>query len=210
MFKKCLLLLLTTILYSTFVSAQRPELVPAEKKPKEFLEYYIGEYKFKERNNWVTFGFGPNFYPSISNFVNANMSLDFHYFDKLDRLWNVGYRAHTQNYLAFGGASVYLHELKMTRGIYRVEKQYWKFAGFVGPSVGYTNYYPTDTLKTISGEKTFGVGIQMQAEIIYKPVYDFGIALIPFVNINTTQTVAGITLCIYGSNALVHKPRSND
>ena len=85
MFKKCLLLLLTTILYGTFVRAQRPELVPAEKKTKEFLEYYIGEYKFKERNNWVTFGFGPNFYPSISNFVNANMSLDFHYFDKLGR-----------------------------------------------------------------------------------------------------------------------------
>lgn len=198
-------ILFVFLLISCAVLAQKPELVPAEKKPKEFLEYYIGNYKFKERNNWVTFGFGPNFYPSYANFVNANMSLDFHYFDKQDRLWNVGYSAHTQNYLAFGGASVYLHELKFGRGVYRMEKQYWKFAAFVGPSLGYTNYYPTDTLKTISGEKTFGVGIQAQGEIIFKPVYDFGVALVPFVNFNTTQTVVGITLCIYGSNAMVKK-----
>ncbi len=208
MFNKSLAFFLIGFVYCINVYAQKPELVPAEKKTKEFLEYYIGEYKFKERNNWVTFGFGPNVYPSISNFVNANMSIDYHYFDKLDRLWNVGYRAHTQNYLAFGGASVYLHEFKFSRGIYRVEKQYWKFAGFVGPSLGYTNYYPTDTLRTISGEKSFGIGIQVQAEIIFKPVYDFGVALVPFVNVNTTQTVAGITLCIYGSNALVRKPKN--
>jgi hypothetical protein len=201
--KFCFLFTLLSFCLIGTVLAQKPELVPAEKKPKEFLEYYIGEYKFKERNNWVTFGFGPNFYPSISNFVNANMSLDLHYFDKQDRLWNIGYRAHTQNYLAFGGASVYLHELKFGRGVYRVEKQYWKYAAFIGPSFGYTNYYPTDTLKTISGEKTFGVGIQAQAEIIFKPIYDFGIAIVPFVNFNTTQTVAGITLCVYGSNAMI-------
>lgn len=207
MLKPKYLLFLLFLSLSYWANAQKPELVPAEKKPKEFLEYYIGEYKFKERNNWFTFGFGPNFYPSISNFVNANMNVDFHYFDKLDRLWNVGYRANTQNYLAVGGASVYLHELKYGRGVYRVEKQYWKFAAFVGPAITYTNYYPTDTLKTIAGDKTFGVGIQAQAEIIYKPIYDFGIALTPFVNINTAQSVVGISLSIYGSNALVKKPR---
>jgi hypothetical protein len=203
MHKSFLILLFVLMTAVGITKAQKPELVPAEKKPKQFLEYYIGNDKFKERNNWVTFGFGPNFYPSINNFVNANMSLDLHYFDKQDRLWNVGYRANTQDYLVFGGATVYLHELKLGRGIYRVEKQYWKYAAFIGPSIGYTNYYPTDTTKSISGKRTIGIGVQAQAEIVFKPVYDFGIALIPFVSFNTTQTVMGITLCVYGSNALV-------
>lgn len=200
--KSSIFIFLFTLL--SFISkAQKPEYVPTEKEPKKFLEYYIGEYKFKERNNWITFGFGPNFYPSISNFVNANMSLDIHFFDKQDRLWNAGYQAHSRNYLAYGGASIYLHELKFGRNLYRVEKQYWKVAAFAGPSIGYSNYFPTDTTKTINGDKEIGVGLQAKVELIYKPVYDFGIAIVPFVNVNTIQTVAGITICVYGSNALV-------
>lgn len=188
---------------SSFVFAQKPDLVPTEKKPKQFLEYYIGDYKFKERNNWFLFGFGPTFYPSISNINNANFSVDYHFFDKKDRLWHTGYRAITQEYLAFGGATIYLHELKMGTGLFRVEKQYWKLAGFAGPSLDYASYYPMDTTKSISGKKTFGVGVQAQVEFMIKPVYDFGIAISPFVNINTVQTVAGITISVYSSNAMV-------
>ena len=49
---------------------------PVADKPKEkkvFEDYYIGDYRFKSRNNWVLFGFGPNFKPSLPNFTNANM-----------------------------------------------------------------------------------------------------------------------------------------
>lgn len=183
--------------------AQRPDFIKKkeDKKPYVFLEYYIGKDKFKERNNYFTLGFGPNFYPSLKNITNANMSVDYHYFDKKDRMWNAGYRASTNGYLAFGGAIIYLHELKFGRGLYRVEKQYWKFAGYIGPSLDYTTYYPTDTTKSIKGEKSFGVGVQFKTDFIYKPVYDFGIAVSPFVNINTVQSVVGITLSVYGSNA---------
>lgn len=198
-------LLLISFLFfiSAYSFAQKPELVPTEKKPKQFLEYYIGDYKFKERNNWFLFGFGPTFYPSIPNINNANFSVDYHFFDKKDRLWSGGYSAITQEYLAFGGATIYLHELKFSRGLYRVEKQYWKFAGFIGPSIDYAAYYPTDTTKSIAGTRTFGVGIQAQTEFIFKPVYDFGIAVSPFINVNTVQTVAGITISIYSSNAMI-------
>lgn len=191
------------MLCAEFLFAQKPDFVrkQQEKKPYVFLEYYIGKDKFKERNNWFTIGFGPNLYPSIKNFTNGNMSIDYHFFDKKDRMWNAGYRASTNGYLAFGGASIYLHELKFGRGVYRVEKQYWKFAGYIGPNFDFTSYYPTDTLKTISGVRTYGVGIQLKADIIYKPVYDFGIALSPFVNVNTIQSVIGITFSVYGSNA---------
>lgn len=188
---------------ATLVFAQKPEFVPTEKKPKQFLEYYIGDYKFKERNNWFLLGFGPTFYPNIPSITNANFSVDYHYFDKKDRLWHAGYSAITQEYLALGGATIYLHELKYGRGLYRVEKQYWKMAGFIGPSFDYASYYPMDTTKSIAGKRTFGVGIQAQAEFIYKPVYDFGIAISPFININTVQTVAGITISVYTSNAMV-------
>lgn len=191
------------LILTSFVYAQKLDLVPTEKKPKQFLEYYIGDYKFKERNNWFLFGFGPTFYPSIPNINNANFAVDYHFFDKKDRLWNGGYRAITQEYLAFGGATIYLHELKFGRGVYRVEKQYWKFAGFVGPSFNYAAYYPLDTAKSIQGTKTIGVGLQAQAEIIFKPVYDFGIAVSPFISVNTVQNAIGVTISIYSSNAMV-------
>lgn len=179
----------------------------AEKPKKKFLEYYIGDYKFKERNNYFLFGSGPNFYPNYKNFVNSNLSLDFHYFDKKDRQWLLGYQLHSQEYLILGGASIYLNSFKFGRSVYRVEKQYWKFAGFIAPTFTFSNFFPADTLRTIAGKTSYGVGIQIQPEIIFKPVYDFGIALSPFVNFNTVQTVAGITLSIYGSNALVKKMR---
>lgn len=185
------------------VKAQKTDSTAAATSTKKFLEYYIGEYKFKERNNWFLFGFGPTLYPNIKNINNANFSVDYHFFDKKDRLWHAGYSAITQEYLVLGGGTIYLHELKFSRGVHRVEKQYWKFASFIGPSLNYTSYYPTDTLKSIKAEKTFGVGIQAQTEIIFKPVYDFGISMSPFVNINTVQNVFGITISVYSSNALV-------
>ncbi len=188
---------------TSFVYAQKLALVPAEKKPKQFLEYYIGDYKFKERNNWFLFGFGPTFIPNIPKINNANFSVDYHFFDKKDRLWHAGYSAITQEYLAFGGATIYLNELKLSRGVYRVEKQYWKAAGFIGPSFDYAAYYPLDTARSIKGDGTLGIGIQAQFEFVYKPVYDFGIAITPFINVNTVQSVAGITLSIYSSNAMI-------
>lgn len=198
-------------------NAQNYPMVPAPKKDieetkvdkpkKKFEEYYIGDYKFKERNNYFLFGAGPNFYPNYKNFVNSNLSLDFHYFDKKDRQWIVGYQSHSQEYLIFGGASIYLNSFKFGRSLYRVENQYWKFAGYIAPTFDFASYYPADTLKTFSGKTTYGVGIQIQPEIIFKPVYDFGIALSPFVNFNTVQTVAGITISVYGSNALIKKMR---
>jgi hypothetical protein len=47
--------------------------------------------------------------------------------------------------------------------------------------------------------------LQAQLQFIVKPVYDFGFSISPFVNVNTVQTVAGITLAIYGSNAMERK-----
>ncbi len=182
-------------------------VVKAEKPKKKFLEYYIGDYKFKERNNYFLFGAGPTFYPNYKNFVNSNMSIDFHFFDKKDRQWMLGYQAQSQEYLILGGALIYLNTFKFGRTVYRYESQYWKFAGVIAPTFNFASYYPSDTVKTLSGKTTYGVGIQIQPEIIFKPVYDFGIALSPFVNINTVQTVAGLTISIYGSNALVKKMR---
>lgn len=195
----------TVLASSIGAFAQKPDLVPTKKEPKKLLEYYIGEYKFKERNNWFLFGFGPTFYPSIKNINNANFNVDYHYFDKKDRLWFAGYRAITQEYLAFGGGTIYLHDFKFGRSVYRIEKQYWKLAGFVGPSFNYAAYYPLDTVKSLKGDKTIGVGIQAQAEIILKPVYDFGISFTPFINFNTIQPVAGLSICIYASNAMIRK-----
>lgn len=191
--------------FNQVANAQKPELVPTKKEPKKFLEYYIGDYKFKERNNWVLFGFGPTFYPVIKNINNANFCVDYHFFDKKDRLWFTGYRAITQEYLALGGGTIYLHDFKFGRSVYRIEKQYWKVAGFIGPSFNYAAYYPLDTARSIKGDKTFGVGIQAQAEIILKPVYDFGISVTPFINYNTIQPVAGLTISVYGSNAMIRK-----
>ncbi len=200
---KTLLSIFLFLFLSSSIFAQQSKVDSTEKKPKKFLEYYIGDYKFKERNNWFLFGFGPTFFPSIPNINNANFSMDYHFFDKSDRLWQAGYSAITQEYLAFGGATVYLHELKFGRGVYRTESQYWKLAGFVGPSIDYASYYPLDTTKSIKGTKSIGVGIQAQMEFIFKPVYDFGIALTPFININTVQSVAGITISVYSSNAMI-------
>lgn len=192
-----------------FVKAPKKEAdtVLKEKPKKKFLEYYIGDYKFKQRNNYFLFGSGPNFSPHYKNFVNSNMSIDFHYYDKKDRQWMVGYQAHSQDYLILGGASIYLNSIKYGRSLYTLETQYWKFAGIVAPNFVFSSFYPSDTVKTLSGVRTYGIGLQIQPEIIFKPVYDFGIALSPFININTIQTVTGITISIYGSNAMVKKMR---
>lgn len=195
------------LLLCFFEQSVAQDQVPAQSntKPKKvFEEYYIGEYRFKTRNNWVLFGFGPNVKPSLPNFTNANMELSFNYYDRLDRLWQLSYQASTLNYLAFGGATVYLNSFNVGRGKV-IEKQYYKIAAFAGPSLVYTNYYPNDSTKTINQDKTFGLGIQGQLQFIIKPVYDFGISISPFVNINTVQSVAGITLSIYGSNAMERK-----
>ncbi len=194
-------------LFILSASAQKEtDSLKAAKPKKVFPEYVIGDYQFKTRNNWLLFGFGPNFVPTLSNFTNANMQIDFNYYDKMDRLWQVGYTASTLDYIAFGGATIYLHSINVGRGKV-IEKQYWKAAAFVGPSLVYTNYYPFDSTKTINETKTFGVGIQAQVQFVLKPVYDFGVAFAPFINVNTAQTVAGISICIYGSNALVRKVR---
>jgi hypothetical protein len=178
----------------------------SSKKKREYLQYNIGPYKFKERNNYLTFGFGANFYPSLVNpDDNGNFSIDLHFFDKQDRFWHVGYQSNAQSYLFSSGNFVYLHALKMSRALYHREKQYFKVAAFIGPSFDYTRYYPTDTVKSLAAEPSFGVGIQSQVEFILKPVYDFGIAITPFVNVNTIQTVFGVTVSFYGSNAMVKK-----
>ena len=190
------------------VSAGTRDTTSTKQKPKkEFLEYYIGDYKFKERNNYVSFGFGPSFYPQFDDINNANVSVDFHYFDKQDRQWLVGYQAHYQNYLLSGGPFVYLNSLKFGRALYRRESQYFKWVTYAVPNVLFTNYYPTDTLKTLSGDYSIGVGLQIQTEFFFKPVYDFGVGVSPFVNFNTIQTVAGLTFTIYGSNAMTKKMR---
>lgn len=214
---KFIFFILLLVISTTNLLAQNYPMVNAPKKDttenkakkpkKKFEEYYIGDYKFKERNNYFLFGAGPTFYPNYTNFINSNMSIDFHFFDKKDRQWMIGYQAQSQDYLILGGALIYLNAFKFGRTVYRVENQYWKFAGIIAPTFDFASYYPSDTLKTLSGKTTYGVGIQIQPEIIFKPVYDFGIALSPFVNINTVQTVAGLTISIYGSNALVKKMR---
>jgi hypothetical protein len=214
---KYLILILFTILSYSYSSAQNYPFVKAPKKEtdtiqkekpkKKYLEYYIGDYKFKERNNYFLFGAGPNFSPQYKNFVNSNMSIDFHYFDKKDRQWMVGYQTHSQEYLIFGGASIYLNSIKYGRSLYTKETQYWKFAGIVAPNFVFSSFFPSDTVRTLSGKRAYGVGIQIQPEIIFKPVYDFGIALSPFININNIQTVTGITISVYGSNAMVKKMR---
>lgn len=194
------------LLMTQYVQAQKLDLVPVEKKKKEYQQYYIGEYKFKERNSYITFGFGFNFYPKLVNpSDNGNFSIDLHFFDKKDRFWHAGYQGNSQSYLLTSGNYVYLHSLKFTRALYMQEKQYFKMAAFIGPSTHFTRYYPTDTLKSLAAEPSFGVGIQTHVEFIFKPVYDFGIAIIPFVNVNTIQSVAGITIAFYGSNAMVKK-----
>jgi hypothetical protein len=214
---KFIVFIVFTFLFLTNVLAQNYPMVTAPKKDaevpkvekpkKKFEEYYIGDYKFKERNNYFLFGTGPTFYPNFKNFVNSNLSLDFHFFDKKDRQWVIGYQSQSQEYLIFGGASIYLNTFKFGRTAYRIEKQYWKFVGVIAPTFDFASYYPADTLKTFTGKTTYGVGIQIQPEFIFKPIYDFGIALSPFVNFNTVQTVAGITISVYGSNALVKKMR---
>ncbi len=190
------------------VSVASKDTSTVKQKPKkEFLEYYIGDYKFKERNNYLSFGFGPSFYPQFDGINNANLSVDFHYFDKLDRQWLLGYQAHYQNYLLSGGPFVYLNSIKFGRALYRKEAQYFKWVTYAVPNVLFTNYYPTDTVKTLSGKYSIGVGLQIQTEFFFKPVYDFGVGVSPFVNLNTIQTVAGLTFTIYGSNAMSKKMR---
>lgn len=194
------------LFFVKLVVAQKLDLVPAEKKKKEYQQFYIGDYKFKERNSYLTFGFGLNFYPKLVNpNQNGNFSIDLHFFDKKDRFWHAGYQGNSQSYLLNSGNYVYLHSLKFTRALYVQEKQYFKMAAFIGPSAHFTRYYPTDTVKSLAAEPSFGIGIQSQVEFVFKPVYDIGIAVIPFVNVNTIQTVVGVTFAFYGSNAMVRK-----
>lgn len=177
----------------------------ARAQDSKFEEYYIGEYKFKTRNNWVQFGLGPNFYPNLYKLTNSNLNIDYNFYTKSDRLFQVGYTANSRFYL-FDGGKIYLHDFHFGMGK-RIEKQYWKAAIFVGPSVVYSGFFPLDSAKTFRGDKSLGVGIRIQPQLILKPVYDFGISFAPFVTINTVQSVAGLSICIYGSNAMVRKIR---
>ena len=202
MIKRILLLL---ILFSFAKSyAQDYDLVPVKKPKKVYLEYNIGKYRFRERNNYLTLGFGLNFYPKLTNpKSNGNISIDYHFFDKKDRIWSVGYQGNSQSYFLKSGNFTYLHSLKVSRALYTTEKQYYKIAAYIGPSIDYTRYYPNDTLKSLNADRSLGIGIQSQVEFIFKPTYDIGLAIIPFINVNTIQTVVGITFSFYGSNAMV-------
>lgn len=164
----------------------------------------IGKYRFKTKNNWVNFGSGPNFYPSY-NFTNANLNIDYNFFRE-DKLYHIGYTNNSKNYFFGGGARTYLHIIN--GGIGKcLEKQYWKVAAFAGPSFVFTSYYPNDSTQTINKKKSFHVGLHLQPQLIFKPVYDFGLSICPFFNLNPIQSVFGVSICVYASNAMDKRKR---
>lgn len=207
MSKRSLWLIFLLIPFSGFAQETEDSTVVAEKKRRpvveKYYEYY-GQYMFTDRNSWVNIGFGPNFYPT-AGVDNANINIDFNFHHKRirDYVFQVGYMNHAFSYILQEQGATYMHTLNAGIGKAK-EWRYLKTAAFAGPSIGYTNYKIIDNLIYNSYGRV-GAGLMVEAQFMFKPVYDFGIVCSPFIDINTLHPVFGVSFGIYGSNAM--RPR---
>ncbi len=195
---KRLLLVLISGLFVFEVQAQR-----------EYPDYQIGNYIFKSRNNWVTGGAGLNYHPKINSkfMATVNLNIDYSFFlPKKNYLLQTGYTASSHQFI-FGGAPIYyMSNLRFAIGT-AYEWQYFKVAGFAGPSLSTTKVFLNDVDKTNAGKREYTPGLHLQLQLILKPIYDLGISINPFYSINSIQSVAGVTFGFYGSNAMKKKLR---
>ena len=184
--KKILLIILT--LSVSFAVAQKDTL-PYNRK-REVI--YDGK-RYRFYNNYLTFG-GGKAWSDIR--------------DRTQSFINVDFTFHiTKEYLGFGilmSGDYFLRNKNLSGHIcygYRIEKDKYNLAGFIGPSYSYFATATKDTSGLYNVKYNYALGAYLRLQAVYKVKYDVGLGIELFADISDKQKILGAGLVCYFSGA---------
>jgi hypothetical protein len=176
---------------------------PLTKWERRFGEIRYGENIYRKGSNWLNFGLGYGYHIN-KEALNKNVSLTYYhrykgmFFDagihysspKIVRLKPLGFEKTMERLIdTHAGAGL------------RLENRWLHFGFFIGPSFA-TTWTPESKVKSLIH---YNLGAHIEAQLIYKYLYDLGVGLSFYGSFNKRYQVAGIQLTLYFSNAFVTK-----
>jgi hypothetical protein len=179
--------------------AQKPPVrTQGKKQPKEKAwpdtlpsEMTFGNHIFRTNYNWVSLGMGFSGHRLNATDGNISVSYSFHVRKKY-------FTAGLMRALELRG----FFPSSYDRALYAVhagmgakkERPGWMMSAFAGPSYG--AFYTESNKNT----QTF-LGLRLEGQIIRKPIFDMGIGLSMYADINTRYSTAGMRIAFILSNA---------
>lgn len=192
---KLLLMLAPFFLFAQSSDTLKPQKKEKPPKPKEEFIIINGN-KYREHAGWVNAG------PGIGYFFTKDEALPClgigYNFRFKEKYYKVGFVRTGNISLAGGyvGASYFfLNDVHIARGK-RIQSRYFNYSYFVGGSYcSATNYLNVAT----PVKRT--VGVYGEASAVVKPLYDLGIGVTAYGNLNFELPVIGLRLDVYFSGA---------
>jgi hypothetical protein len=185
------------LLAPLFLFAQSNDSIPAkkdkpkkEKKEQEILELNGNIYKI--HSGYMNFGFGAAYLISQNiGTVCGGVGYNFRF---KDRYYKIGYER-TDNISFFGTSNTYLNDFHIAAGK-RFPSKRFNLSYFYGGSF-YNFHDNANPVKQVNR----GLGLYGEASAFFKPVYDIGLGLTGFANMNIHAPVVGLRLDFYFSGA---------
>lgn len=159
-------------------------------------EIVINKLRYRTIINWFTIGPAIN----VNKFgsLDGNLGLDYHITTKKGRFYEFGVMRAKQ--LAGFFPETYgrlFNELHAAVG-YKSESKKKLYGAFIGPSFSMVEYIDPSTYEAFSYNMP---GIYLNVEYIIKPIYDVGIGVNGFADVNSHYAFGGFRLVFFFSNA---------
>ncbi|HRD39966.1 MAG TPA: hypothetical protein PLC65_15160 [Bacteroidia bacterium] len=170
------------------LSAQRDTL-PYNRKE----EIVYDSKRYRKYNNYLTFGFGKGF-SDVRRIDQSYINVDFQ-FHLQREYFQVGVIMSGDDFLRNNNLQGHL-----CYG-YRIEKEKYNLAGFIGPSYSYFVTGTTDTAGVTTIQSHSVLGGYMCLSAVYKIKYDVGLGIELFGDISAEQKQAGARVVFFFSGA---------
>lgn len=173
----------------TLPKAQPKPLI--KQKPKEELLIIKGN-KYKENANWINAGAGVGYIGKYNVSVPcAGLGWNFRFKNKW---YKVGYER-TGDISYLGRSNVFFNDFHVALGK-RKQGNYYNLSWFAGGS-----YCTATDLRNLTDPKERAVGIYAEGSAVFKVLYDVGLGLTAYANVNFAAPVFGMRLDLYFSGA---------
>jgi hypothetical protein len=182
-------LFLIVLLLDVYCSVAQKDTLPFNRKE----EIVFDAKRYRKWNNYLTIGVGKA-YSDIRRIDQAVIGLDFQ-FHVQRNYFQAGFLMTGDNYLKNSNVAGHLCFGK------RIEKNFWNFAGFIGPSYSYFVTGTTDSTGLTYVNYHSEIGGYLAIQAVYKVKYDVGIGLEIFADISQKQKMAGGKVILYFSGA---------
>ncbi len=186
---------LLLLLAPFFLSAQNTEEIirkQEEKKRATPVLLEINGNLYKEHANYLNAGAGFGyFFSQKKSFGSIGLGYNFRVKEKY---YKVGFER-SDNISFFGTSVIHLNDFHIATGK-RYPSRRWNLSYFYGGSI-YTFHQRLNLEDPVKA----GVGLYGEASAFFKPVYDIGIGITAYTNVNFHAPVAGARLEFYFSGA---------